>query len=829
MKEKITEYYKKVSLVLLLVMALVGSCFGQNNTLKIGKTTYTIKQQDTNKGKLLDIPINAPNTSQKRSNVGFYFILTPTTGEFYESIKASADVSDGFKGGSVEKKYKIEKIGNVLQIELYVPVEDDFQGKSGEMIVHFTSDKADNQAILRVPYKFAGEKVENEDNGNKNPGLDKPVLLGETKPTEDNNDGVLVFNVDTKASRESHIKEIKYYLKLHTKENFNSEAEEHEGNKTVTFKKLPTGKFYLDVVILYKSIGGIVSPPRTLKSEIYELKSEEPEEENPKKNTTNNNKTLQENQKESNNDIILYSRGNHPENGPNKGQAHFQIDSKVFKEFSIYVDGKIKPTKIKPDKKEGTYTFTLNDLVGSEKGKEYKIWVESGGKSSKKVVIKIFKEDDIIVPIEIVEQTDNPYVMTITGGIKDKPLRVIAYFRGEQNNPIDKQEIKSGDKYEIPEQKINKEEGDLIIEVKSGKSANKKHVLFIIKQEPFSPVFYFLILLLIAGLGYGGWLLFKKFKENREAKEKSRINFIKFYTRCLNSELFQDIPSGKLEEFKNKTERKIYKEYEITFGQKEKLEKALLIELNRASSEEYEKMEAELKNAKAAQQAGKVSISNPQNSQNTTTNKIGITIKSKTSNIQHDTVDLSKKLPLNLRDLWADTMITQVYIARKCYAAIQSWLNRSQESENPVEVGGFLVGTYQQDTQDADKFILHLEELVADEHAEQDVYELKFSDEVMFKIDDLKQRNPHWLAVGWFHTHPGHTPFLSSHDIRLHEGSFPHPYQLAMVIDPNTEHEDMGIFTRTSQGRMNNRGDLKDTWFSWLDGVHKSFKTNIKR
>jgi proteasome lid subunit RPN8/RPN11 len=41
-----------------------------------------------------------------------------------------------------------------------------------------------------------------------------------------------------------------------------------------------------------------------------------------------------------------------------------------------------------------------------------------------------------------------------------------------------------------------------------------------------------------------------------------------------------------------------------------------------------------------------------------------------------------------------------------------------------------------------------------------------------------------YIIVGWYHSHPGHTCFMSRTDLETQRASFREPYHVALVIDP---------------------------------------------
>jgi proteasome lid subunit RPN8/RPN11 len=55
-----------------------------------------------------------------------------------------------------------------------------------------------------------------------------------------------------------------------------------------------------------------------------------------------------------------------------------------------------------------------------------------------------------------------------------------------------------------------------------------------------------------------------------------------------------------------------------------------------------------------------------------------------------------------------------------------------------------------------------------------------------------------YIIVGWYHSHPGHTCFLSKTDLRTQRSMFSQPYHTALVIDPLNE--DIKAFRLSGKG-----------------------------
>ncbi len=52
---------------------------------------------------------------------------------------------------------------------------------------------------------------------------------------------------------------------------------------------------------------------------------------------------------------------------------------------------------------------------------------------------------------------------------------------------------------------------------------------------------------------------------------------------------------------------------------------------------------------------------------------------------------------------------------------------------------------------------------------------------------ELDDQGFDYILVGWYHSHPGHTCFLSRTDIETQRTFFSQPYHVAMVVDPVNE------------------------------------------
>lgn len=172
---------------------------------------------------------------------------------------------------------------------------------------------------------------------------------------------------------------------------------------------------------------------------------------------------------------------------------------------------------------------------------------------------------------------------------------------------------------------------------------------------------------------------------------------------------------------------------------------------------------------------------------------------------------------IDLKELYPDPKLSSVYIKKACRIMMLEFIQQST-LENPVpEVGGFLLGNY---VQDAEGYYQSSVEVFVPSHQVEfnSPSLLDFGTNAMIEWNQAQENHPELGTIGWFHTHPGHSPYLSNTDMNMHEGFFSLPYQLAIVVDPLTEDWDTGVFCRSTDGSMS-RYLPHTNFLSWLDMI----------
>lgn len=102
------------------------------------------------------------------------------------------------------------------------------------------------------------------------------------------------------------------------------------------------------------------------------------------------------------------------------------------------------------------------------------------------------------------------------------------------------------------------------------------------------------------------------------------------------------------------------------------------------------------------------------------------------------------------------------------------------EKESKKEVMGLMIGELYRDEDDE---LFGLVRQTATSKLESDNVSVRFADfsQLMSELDEVDYD---WILLGWYHSHPGHTCFLSSTDINTHNTMFKQKHQFAVVIDP---------------------------------------------
>ncbi len=164
-----------------------------------------------------------------------------------------------------------------------------------------------------------------------------------------------------------------------------------------------------------------------------------------------------------------------------------------------------------------------------------------------------------------------------------------------------------------------------------------------------------------------------------------------------------------------------------------------------------------------------------------------------------------------------ETIVNRCFMRTTVVAAVARWsLDSVRKVAETPEVGGLLLG-YPVEVS-AGRYDVYVDTFAPFEQTDfQSSVLLKVSRAIPLAYESGTAEWSDQLIVGWFHTHPGHGPYLSNTDLKsTHLPFFSHPYQLAIVLDPLTTGLDTGVFTRRPDNTMN-RGEDAGAMLSWSE------------
>ncbi|MEX1071476.1 MAG: Mov34/MPN/PAD-1 family protein [Anaerolineales bacterium] len=141
----------------------------------------------------------------------------------------------------------------------------------------------------------------------------------------------------------------------------------------------------------------------------------------------------------------------------------------------------------------------------------------------------------------------------------------------------------------------------------------------------------------------------------------------------------------------------------------------------------------------------------------------------------------------------------QVFLTQQAYLRI----NAHAASDLDNEVGGWLAGRWCKDTETGKEFVV-VEALLPAQQVRSGSTFLTFThDSQVAMLAALEERYSKKGVVGWYHTHPRMGIFLSGYDTWLHDHFFPHPWQVALVVEPHTGVG--GFFVRNKDNKLDAR------------------------
>jgi proteasome lid subunit RPN8/RPN11 len=141
------------------------------------------------------------------------------------------------------------------------------------------------------------------------------------------------------------------------------------------------------------------------------------------------------------------------------------------------------------------------------------------------------------------------------------------------------------------------------------------------------------------------------------------------------------------------------------------------------------------------------------------------------------------------------------------------------------EVGGLLLGEVCQD-QRGQMYVVVTHSLRA-EFADSTRGHLTFTHKTWQQLQRAREEQyPDQTVVGWYHTHPGWTIFLSHWDLFIHQNFFRDPWQIALVIDPSLDRA--GIFVWNEGAVANPQCPVEPFRLAELDGAFDNGRPRVR-
>jgi len=140
-----------------------------------------------------------------------------------------------------------------------------------------------------------------------------------------------------------------------------------------------------------------------------------------------------------------------------------------------------------------------------------------------------------------------------------------------------------------------------------------------------------------------------------------------------------------------------------------------------------------------------------------------------------------------------DSKDLKIFIEKSNLFGIEEYLRSDMNNE----LGGVLVGNVYKDNEG--RIFIDIKNNIIAESTTASLSRLTFTHETWQIINDnLEKSFPEQKILGWYHSHPGHSVFLSTYDVFIQDNFFNLPYMTAFVYDPVIN--DRGFFYKDDSG-----------------------------
>ena len=203
--------------------------------------------------------------------------------------------------------------------------------------------------------------------------------------------------------------------------------------------------------------------------------------------------------------------------------------------------------------------------------------------------------------------------------------------------------------------------------------------------------------------------------------------------------------------------------------------------------------------------------------------------------LKHVKDRINEYIAFDMDMVFADTAVNKVYINTGLIKKLYDFFNGSLELGGRTnETGCFILGCWDYEEGRSNRYDVSLEEMVEPgDDADFGEYSLNFGKKISVNmasvIDNLQQKSKRdYVLTCWMHSHPGLGLFLSSQDLVVQQQLTYSDHRnrlIAIVIDTNTPDFKLGFFTAKTDGKMNNKEEVK-RWFSFEEVYRQSRELN---
>jgi len=136
------------------------------------------------------------------------------------------------------------------------------------------------------------------------------------------------------------------------------------------------------------------------------------------------------------------------------------------------------------------------------------------------------------------------------------------------------------------------------------------------------------------------------------------------------------------------------------------------------------------------------------------------------------------------------------------------------------EVGGYLFGRFEKkEGNGVGSYNIFVEQFVpAREMESSDHYQLDFGTETVEEMEHAIQDNQNLVLLGWFHTHPGHSPVMSDNNAAIYKKYFTEKWHISLIVDPGVEGCSAAVYSKGLEPVAIKCGTSGE-FFKWKDLV----------